>query len=149
MTTTPDKGQKVDLGQVLSGLSKIKLRGGVVGRICWVLIITVVSIAAIAIVAGASPTGVIIGSISIISIVVLVYRFLNRIIDFADKHPEHALMEGAEIIKFEEIRFGTKANPMLPPATTESRAAKEVLVDAETAALPDVVVADPKRLTNG
>lgn len=147
---TSEKGPYIDFGQVFEGISKVKLRGGVVGRVCWVLIFSVVAIALIIGAAVAFPSSSVVAIIGIVAIILVVCPFLNRIITFADKNPQAALLEGAEFIKYEQIRAGMKSSPMLPPSATEDpKAIKEVAIDPNEAVLPDATVTNSKRIQNG
>ncbi len=150
MTTPPDDSPKIDLSHVFEGISKVKLCGGVVGRVCWVLIFSIVAIALIGASAVAFPAGAFIAAIAIVAIVLLVFTFLNRLINFARKNPEAALLEGAEFIKLEQLRFGMKSFPLLPPPKpTESVAAREITTPPQDAALPDQKVSSSTQLPNG
>jgi|SRR6266850_5026110 len=80
-------------------LAKIKLPGGTVGKICLMLI--AVSLAFAAMVVSVRVPWVACVGISLLAIVVLVLGL--AVVWFAHKHPQAALMEGAEFLQHEQI----------------------------------------------
>jgi hypothetical protein len=117
----------------MKGVSKIKLHGGVVGRVCTVLIVVAVAVAAMA----WSIHNVWVTSISIFFIFILTFVMLWRVINFAEKNPQAALLEGAEFIRFEEIRLGTKLQPELPASETPPSLAHPADIAIDLTPLPD------------
>jgi hypothetical protein len=94
---------------ILRNVSKIKLKGGVVGKVSVVLIVVALAMAAIA-------WSVRVPWISVVALVllfVLSFVMLWRLVSFADKNPQAALLEGAEFLVHEQITLGTKAQPKL------------------------------------
>jgi CHASE2 domain-containing sensor protein len=94
---------------ILRNVSKIKLKGGVVGKVSVVLIVVSLAMAAIA-------WSVRVPWISVVALVllfVLSFVMLWRLVSFADKNPQAALLEGAEFLVHEQITLGTKAQPKL------------------------------------
>jgi hypothetical protein len=98
-----------DLDKVLQKVSSIKLPGGVVGKVCAVLIVVSVCILGIAVVA--KNDWVIVGGI--LAIFVLAFVMLWRLINFADKNPQAALLEGAEFLLHTQMVLGSKTNPVI------------------------------------
>jgi hypothetical protein len=88
-------------------LSKMRLTGGVVGKVAMALIFGVVGVTTI--VAFTRTEWVALGGIAIICLLVLIV--VRWIINFADRHPEAALLEGAEFMKLQ----GSKDNPKIVP----------------------------------
>lgn len=94
---------------ILQNVSKIKLKGGVVGKVSVILIVASLAMAAIAWSA----------RVPWISITALAFVFalcfagVWRLISFADKNPQAALLEGAEFLVHEQMRLGMKAEPVL------------------------------------
>lgn len=98
------------LGSILDKVAKISLRGGVVSKVCIVLIV-------VALVMGAIAWTVKIVWVSVLAAVlvfVLCFTMLWRLISFADRNPQAAILEGAEFILHEQLlRLGTKELPLL------------------------------------
>jgi len=100
----------LDLDKVLEKVSTIKLPGGVVGKVSAVLIVASVCIGAVA---AMSKSEWVIG-VGIAAIFLLAFPLLWRLINFADRNPQAALLEGAEFLLHQQIMLGTKANPVFP-----------------------------------
>ena len=138
----------ITIEKVLQTVSGVKLPGGVVGKVSLVLI--VVSICVCGMAAYSENEWIIGGGIA--GTFILVFTILWRLINFADRNPQAALLEGAEFIIHERIRMGTKANPSIPleiDALTEEGheelpPGEEALLDKpdEVPALPAVVPTD-------
>ena len=104
-----------DLQSILHTASKITLPGGVVGKVCKVLIVIAFAFAAIAWsvkVVWVSVTG-------LAMLFLLCFVILWRLVSFADRNPQAAILEGAEFLMHEQLRLGTKASPELPAAAQE------------------------------
>ena len=109
-----------DFDKLLQKVSSIKLPGGVVGKVCAVLIVASVCIGGVA--AFAENDWVIVAGI--VAIFLLAFPMLWRLINFADKNPQAALLEGAEFLLHSQMVLGTKANPVItvePETITEER----------------------------
>ncbi|GEM_PF-3007780 len=98
-----------DLQKIIHNVSKIKLPGGVVGKICKVLIIVSLSMALIA----WSVKLVWVSALALIFIFILCFIMLWRLINFADRNPQAALLEGAEFLVHEQLKLGMKGTPKL------------------------------------
>ena len=98
-----------DLQKIIHNVSKIKLPGGVVGKICKVLIIVAFSMAAIA----WSVKLVWVSVLALSFIFFLCFIMLWRLITFADRNPQAALLEGAEFLVHEQLKLGMKGTPKL------------------------------------
>lgn len=96
--------------------SKIRLRGGVVGKVSTVLFVACIALAAIAWSAK-------IWWISLVCALLLVglcFPLLWRLISFAQDNPYAALFEGAELLAHERLKLGTKQEPSLPAAPIQT-----------------------------
>jgi hypothetical protein len=99
-----------DISAWVERVSKVKIGGGVVGKVTTVLIFICISTALIAWAA----------RLWWVSLVGLVLMFglcaplLWRLVNFAERNPYAALFEGAELLAHERMKFGTKENPVLP-----------------------------------
>src|SRR5215471_12681541 len=104
-----------DLEGILQNISKIKLRGGVVGKVT--IAVMVVSLA----LAGISWTvhNIWISLLALVLVFALAFTLLWRLITFADRNPQAALFEGAEFLVHEQLRFGTKAEPSMVIEATD------------------------------
>ena len=112
-----------DIGKVLQNVSAIKLPGGVVGKVCAVLIVASICIGGVA--AISKNEWVIVAGIA--AIFLLAFPSIWRLINFADRNPQAALLEGAEFLLHQQMVMGTKTNPVIPlqpEAITEERPAE-------------------------
>jgi hypothetical protein len=101
-----------DLHKAIDGLSRVTLKGGVVGKVTLTVISVSLALAAIS----WSVSNVWISAMALLSVFVLAFAMLWRLITFADKHPHAALLEGAELLVYEQIVHATKNLPKLPPS---------------------------------
>ncbi|MDP2861863.1 MAG: hypothetical protein Q8N95_03630 [Desulfobacterales bacterium] len=102
--------KSIDIHSILDSVSKIKLSGGVVGKVCTVLICVALAFAIIA----WSVTVAWVSAIALGMLFVLCFSILWRIVSFADRNPQAAILDGAEFTILEQLRLGTKAHPQLP-----------------------------------
>jgi hypothetical protein len=100
---------EIDLTKMLRQAGRIRFRGGVVGKVCTVLTVSSICIAGLGIWSG-NPW--IMGG-GILAIVAFAFPMLWKVINFADKNPQAALLEGAEFLVHQQIVLGTKQNPVL------------------------------------
>src|SRR6266542_1707887 len=91
-------------------LSKVRLRGGVVGKVAAVLICFCGAMAAIAATAHLWWVSL----ICALLLFALCFPLLWRLVTFAERNPYAALFEGAELLAHERLKLGTKAVPLLP-----------------------------------
>lgn len=96
-----------DLEKALEKVSAVKLPGGVVGKVSLVLIVLSICIGGLA---AFSKNDWIVGG-GIAAIFLLAFPIVWRLINFADRNPQAALLEGAEFLIHQRILLGTKANP--------------------------------------
>ena len=104
-----------DLQSILHTASKITLPGGVVGKACKVLIFISLAFAAIA----WSVKVVWVSVAALVMLFLLCFVILWRLVSFADRNPQAAILEGAEFLMHEQLRLGTKANPELSAAAQD------------------------------
>jgi len=98
-----------DLQSILHTASKITLPGGVVGKVCKVLIVLAIVFAAIA----WSVKVVWVSAAALFLLSAIVSVMLWRLISFAQSNPQAAILEGAEFLMHEQLQLGTKANPKI------------------------------------
>lgn len=117
-----DAADIIDIGGVLSkfGISKsevkrVRLGRGLVGKLTSSLMLTVGALAAIGVaLAARNGSGYVIASLIIASMIVFVYsRYIASVKEIAERHPELALLEGAELIAYRKMQLdlSTKTSP--------------------------------------
>lgn len=99
-----------DIDTVMKSVSKIRLKGGVVGKVCTVLVVLCIVVAFMAWVAK-NPW--IVGG-AILLLIIICFVMLWRVIQFANKNPAAALMEGAEFLLHQQLILGSKHTPAIP-----------------------------------
>lgn len=99
-----------NLDSVTQNISRLKLTGGLAGKICYVLIYVALAMAVIS----WSVKTLVVSLLSLAMIFVLSLITLWRLINLADKNPQSALMEGAEFLLHEQLLIGTKQQPEIP-----------------------------------
>jgi hypothetical protein len=103
-------------------------------KICLVLMVVAVSVAGIA----AATREVWVSVLALVLLFGLLFLMLPRLLKFADKHPQAALMEGAEFLQHEQLRMAMKATPMLPESEPTLPQSKPItVIGATSSALPD------------
>lgn len=122
----------IDVARIFENVSKVTLKGGVVGKVSRVLIVASLSMAAIA----WSVNLAWVAAVAILLVFILCFVMLWRVISFADRNPQAALLEGAEFLVHEQLTLGEKGRPSLPVAP-EDRVAGAPEIDAPGADLPD------------
>ncbi|WP_348748396.1 hypothetical protein [Pseudomonas rhodesiae] len=99
----------IDLSGLLEKVSKVNLKGGVVGKVCTTLMFVSACLAVVGYSSG--EENIKLGSLVLIGVITSV--FLWKIIGFADRHPQAALLEGSEFIVHERLKMGSKDNPVI------------------------------------
>jgi len=94
----------------LAGVSKISLSGGIVGKICIVLIVIAIAISTISF----SFKNFWVTIIALVMLFILAINILNRLISLAGKNPIAALFEGSELLVHEQMRLGFKGRENIP-----------------------------------
>jgi hypothetical protein len=99
-----------DVGVSQESLESVRLGRGVVGKATFALI----SIAALlGVVASRLSTGWMLLAVAALGVAVFVV-YLFRILSFAEEHPDLALLEGAELVKWKQIDVAAKGVGTLP-----------------------------------
>jgi len=125
-----------DVGKTIDSLSKVTLRGGAIGKVVVMVAITVLSLAAISLTIG---NDWIAGSIAIM-VFLLVLVIAWRLINFADRHPQAAILEGAEFLAHEQIANASKYMPAIkvnPNDKEQFEPVVNIVADVEVAQIPD------------
>lgn len=113
----------MDFDSATQHISKLRLHGGLAGKICYVLIYVSLAIACIAWAVRTPFISILALSLIFIIVIIALWRLFN----LADKNPQAALMEGEQYLAHERILIGTKNNPeitvepskMIPSAPLE------------------------------
>jgi hypothetical protein len=132
-------GLPAGLGEMIGGLAKVKLPGGVVGKVTLALIIICVVIGAVAL--KAANVWIEAGALGMIF--VMAFVILWKLISFADRNPQAALLEGAEFLVHQQIVNVAKNVPSFPAPQlerVEPEAIEGVAADPALAHVPDEAV---------
>ena len=105
--------------------SKVSLKGGVVNKICRVLIILIVGASAVL----CFVRNVWLAAFVICGIFIIVGYFLNRLCSLAEKNPQVALMDGVEYLMHEQLTIQTKNNPSITWQPSENEVAGQINFD--------------------
>ena len=100
----------IDVGKLIENVSKVKLKGGIFSKASTVLMVVSICILAIALLT--RNIWVSCGAIALIF--VLTFVILWRLINFANKNPQAAILEGAEFLVHEQIQLAAKGIPSIP-----------------------------------
>lgn len=97
--------------KALESIKSIRLTGGVFGKTTLLLAVLCICVTAISLKIGTWWFAL----ITIILLMSLVFYLLKRCLDFAEKNPQAAIMDGAELLVHEKIIHGRKGEEELPP----------------------------------
>ncbi len=122
-----------DLNKIIKSATGIKLKGGIFTKVCVVIIIVSICLSVIAL--QANNLWMSVGAILLIFIFSTVV--LWRLINFANKNPQAAILEGAEFLIHEQIQLAAKGDPDIPKKLSEMTVEKPTEIEAQTALLPD------------
>ncbi len=116
-----------DLNKIIEKASSVKLPGGVFGKTCTVLIVVSLAMFGIA----WTARNVWISSAALIMIFILVFIMLWRLINFANKNPQAAILEGSEFLLHEHMQLAAKGIPHLPKIPTLYMEDKPIQIEPE------------------
>ena len=123
----------------------MKLPGGIVGKACYVLMATAGSLAVIC----ASTRTETVAYVAIGALLLIVLPVLWKLIHFAERKPEVAILEGAEFLAYQHMislaQKGIGALPEAPPETPEPSDILILPADIEAARLPDPPPTSPPK----
>lgn len=134
-----------DFDRALEGLIKVTLRGGLVGKVTFSVV--VVSLAMATIAWSVKNLWLSLGALA--AVFLLAFVMLWRLINFADRNPQAALLEGAEFLMHEQIVHATKSNPTLSAEATvqvQPEAIEGQLANPEIADIPDEEVIEAENI---
>lgn len=98
-----------------SSLDRVRLAQGVVGKSSYVAGTALLALLVVAFSLRDSGYLLAVGCI----ILVLFCAYFGGVLWFANKHPDMALLEGAELVKWRQIEMAAKGQPSLPPSTQQ------------------------------
>jgi hypothetical protein len=113
-----DRNKPNVFDQMLNRVSAIKLTGGLIGRVCTVLIVVVVGF----VVLGAKSNLWWMAPLSLIAIFSFSFPILWWVLRFAKTNPHAAIFDGAELLQYEQLTHSSKNHPMImvtPESKTE------------------------------
>lgn len=99
----------LDIGGLLDKVSKVKLNGGFVGKTSMVIMVVSICFASVGFSSGNDLVKISISAM----IFLFASTFVWKLISFADRHPQAALLEGSEFIIHEQMRMGSKSTPAI------------------------------------
>ena len=100
----------IDIGKMINNVSKVALKGGIFAKTCTVLIVAALALFGISYFAN----NVWISAAAIGLIFIMTFVILWRLINFANKNPQAAILEGAQFLVHEQIQLAAKGIPSLP-----------------------------------
>ena len=100
----------MDFDKALENLKTIKLTGGIFGKTSLVLIVLAICAAAVSIKVDVwwVPLAL------MLPLMGIVFYTLKRCLDFAERNPHAAIMDGAELLVHERIIHGRKGQDVVP-----------------------------------
>jgi hypothetical protein len=118
--------------KAIEGLSKVTLKGGLVGKATFAIMVVSLTLAAIA----WAANNVWISAAALVMVFTIAFVMLWRLVNFADRHPQAALLEGAEFLVHEQIVHASKSLPVIPAEVVnqiESEVAEPLAIEGESA----------------
>ena len=137
----------LDIGKLINNVSRVKLKGGIFAKAS--LVIIIVSLCIFGIAATLGNIWVSCGAIGLIFI--LAFVILMRLINFANKNPQAAILEGAEFLVHEQIQLAAKGVKEIPNVLSNLTEETQVPIDnlaQQEANQPDEPK-DDKEVNNG
>ncbi len=102
----------MDISKALERVKSVNLKGGLVGKTTSLLVVLSVCVSAVCIATKVWWIALVL----ILPLMGMVFYSLKRCFDFAEKHPQAAIMEGSEFLVHERIMFAQKdrsSDPLL------------------------------------
>lgn len=97
----------INMDKIFQGLTKVSFRGGVVGRTTFIIGLVCVLITSIILFYGVLWFA----CAGITVMVTFAFIFLWRLINFADRNPQAALLEGSQLVTLRKIEQSSKNQP--------------------------------------
>ena len=115
----------VDINKLIRNVSQVKLQGGLFAKAS--IVIIVVSICLFGIAAIASNLWVSIGAIVLIFL--LAFIIMWRLINFANRNPQAAILEGAQLLVHEQMQLAAKGIKEIPDTLNNLTEDTNVTID--------------------
>lgn len=94
----------MDIPKALERLKSINFKGGIFGKTTIILVVLCICVSAVCIATGVWWMALVL----ILPLMAMVFYTIRRCFDFAENHPEAAIMEGAEFLMHERLLFAQK-----------------------------------------
>jgi hypothetical protein len=131
----------------------MKLRGGIVGRLAILGVVALLVVLGLFFVGAQWRMGDVMIGLALGAVVIIVLPVGGAMLWYADKHPETALMEGAEVLIHKQLQITTKTGTvdeaMLEPSVDETMPVIEVKGTQSDLDAPDVPKSLPDAPANG
>jgi hypothetical protein len=152
-TKKPAVGQLAWFSDGLESVSRMKLKGGIVGRLAILGIVALLVLLGLFFVGAQWKMGDVMTGLAIVAALIIVLAVGGAMLWYADKHPETALMEGAEVLVHKQLQVTTKTGTveeaMLEPSVDETMPVIEVKASQSDLDAPDVPKSLPEAPANG
>lgn len=100
----------MDFDKALENIKSVKLTGGIFGKTSLLLIVLAICVAAVSIKVDVWWVPLVL----MLPLMGIVFYTLKRCLDFAERNPHAAIMDGAELLVHERIIHGQKGQEILP-----------------------------------
>lgn len=97
----------MNMDKIFQGLTKVSFKGGVVGRTTFIIGLVCVLITAIIL----FYRTLWFACAGIVVMIVFAFVFLWRLINFADRNPQAAILEGSQLVSLRKIEQSSKNQP--------------------------------------
>lgn len=117
----------LDIGKIVKNVSQIRLKGEIFAKASIVIIVVSICLFGIA-----ALTGNIWVSCSAIGLIfILAFVILWRLINFANKNPQAAILEGAEFLVHEQLQLAAKGIAEIPQSVANLIEETPIPIDAK------------------
>ncbi len=117
----------VDFEKIFENVKSVKLTGGIFGNTTHLLMVLCICVAGVSAMVGTWWVALLL----MLPVVFLVFYALKRCLDFAEKNPQAAIMDGGEFLVHEQIVHGRKGQEELPPAEPTTDHQLPPIIEAE------------------
>jgi len=93
--------------EMMESASSVKLTGGLVGRVCTAVLLISMSMGAVAMTSSVWW----VAPLALFLMFGFAFPILWRVIGFAKENPHAAILDGAELLKYEQLTYTSKGQP--------------------------------------
>ncbi|MBU6450044.1 MAG: hypothetical protein KGQ26_10530 [Rhodospirillales bacterium] len=129
----------MDLEKIFEKVGKVSLRGGIFGKLTWAIIVICICVTAIAL----ATRNLYVEAAAIALMMAFAFIFFWRLLNFAEKHPLVAILEGSEFLTHERMVQAAKDQGVLPP---QPNAIDHAQPSMDTSAIEVDEVQEPKQI---